>query len=162
MNEQTKVPNVEIWTDGSCLSNPGVGGWAAILSDGKRIKEIAGSDPDTTNNRMELIAAIQGLSALKCVCNVTLYSDSQYLTNAFNKQWIYGWEQANWGKMSPSDPGRVNSDLWIQLLALTRKHNVNFVWVKGHAGVQMNERCDKLATSAAMQCLRNLPRGGSI
>lgn len=138
------MKEVNLYTDGACRGNPGPGGWGAILVYGRYEKELSGGERETTNNRMELMAAISGLSALKEPCRVTLYSDSKYLTEAYLQGWVYSWEKANWraGKVK-------NPDLWQQLLSLTRKHEVKFVWVKGHAGHEYNERCDALATAFA-------------
>ena len=142
----SKTLHVEIFTDGACSGNPGKGGWGAILRFGGHEKELSGAEEATTNNRMELTAAIQGLKALKQPCKVTLYSDSQYLCNAVNKKWVYSWKQKNWIK-SDKRPA-LNVDLWEELLKLLDIHDVQFVWVKGHAGHPENERCDALATSA--------------
>ncbi len=138
------MKKVQLYTDGACRGNPGRGGWGAVLVYGKYERELSGGDPMTTNNRMELLAAIEGLSALKEPCLVTLYSDSKYLTDAYLEKWIYAWERENWrgGKVK-------NIDLWQRLLELTRIHNVSFVWVKGHNGHPYNERCDRLATAFA-------------
>ena len=138
------MKEVNLYTDGACRGNPGRGGWGAILVYGKYEKEMSGGEEETTNNRMELTAAIEGLSALKEPCRVTLYSDSKYLIDAYEQGWIYGWEKANWraGKVK-------NPDLWQKMLALTRIHEVSFVWVKGHNGHDYNERCDQMAVSEA-------------
>ncbi len=138
------MKEVSLYTDGACRGNPGKGGWGAILVYGKYEKELSGGERETTNNRMELTAAIEGLSALKEPCFVNLYSDSKYLIDAYEEGWIYGWEKADWraGKVK-------NPDLWKRLLELTRLHKVSFVWVKGHNGHEYNERCDKLATAYA-------------
>ncbi|MBQ8380731.1 MAG: ribonuclease HI [Clostridia bacterium] len=138
------MKEVSLYTDGACRGNPGPGGWGAILVWGKYEKEMSGGERETTNNRMELTAAIEGLSALKEPCRVTLYSDSKYLTEAYLQEWIYAWEKESWrgGKVK-------NSDLWQRLLGLTRIHSVNFIWVKGHNGHAYNERCDALATAYA-------------
>lgn len=138
------MKEVQLYTDGACRGNPGKGGWGAILVFGKYEKELSGGERETTNNRMELTAAIEGLSALKEPCRVTLYSDSKYLTDAYNEGWIYSWERAQFraGKVK-------NPDLWQKLLGLTRIHEVSFVWVRGHNGHAYNERCDKLATDFA-------------
>ena len=138
------MKEVCLYTDGACRGNPGRGGYGAILVFGKYEKEISGGEPETTNNRMELMAAIAGLSALKEPCRVKLYSDSKYLTEAYLKGWIYTWELEGWrgGKVK-------NPDLWQRLLQLTRTHEVEFIWVKGHNGHPYNERCDKLATAFA-------------
>ena len=138
---------VELYTDGSCLSNPGPGGWGAILRYRGHEKELCGGEPDTTNNRMELTAAIEGLSALKEPCRVTLYSDSQYLVNGMQKGWAKKWKQNGW--MRTKTERALNSDLWERLLSLLEQNEVAFRWVKGHANHPENERCDQLATTAA-------------
>ena len=140
------MKEVQIYTDGACRNNPGPGGWGAILVYGKYEKELSGGERDTTNNRMELLAAISGLSALKERCSVTLYSDSKYLVDAYLEGWISSWRASGWKR------GREevkNKDLWERLVALTDMHEVKFVWVKGHDGHEYNERCDRLATSFA-------------
>lgn len=134
---------VEIFTDGACSGNPGKGGWAAILRYGNKEKELVGGDRQTTNNRMELTAVIQGLSALKEPCEVLLTSDSKYVIDAITKEWVYGWQRNNWRKADKKPA--LNVDLWEQLLPLLEKHHVTFNWVKGHDGHLENERCDKLA-----------------
>jgi ribonuclease HI len=138
------MKEVNLYTDGACRGNPGRGGWGAILVYGKYEKEMSGGEPETTNNRMELTAAIEGLSALKEPRRVNLYSDSKYLVDAYLQGWIYGWARDNWrgGKVK-------NPDLWQKLLLLTETHEVNFIWVKGHNGHDYNERCDALATAYA-------------
>ena len=140
MNE---LKEVEIFTDGACSGNPGPGGYGVILRYNGREKEISGGDPQTTNNRMELTAAIEGLKALKEPCRVTLYSDSKYLVDAVNEGWVYKWEENGW--MRTKREPALNPDLWEELLALMDEHEVTFVWVKGHDGHPENERCDKLA-----------------
>ena len=141
------MKEVSLYTDGACRGNPGRGGWGAILVYGKFEKEMSGGEPLTTNNRMELMAAIEGLGALKESCRVTLYSDSKYLVDAFNEGWVYGWRDRGWRKADKSPT--LNVDLWETLLALLEKHRVTFIWVKGHAGHPYNERCDRLATAFA-------------
>ena len=140
------MKEVSLYTDGACRGNPGRGGWGAILVYGKFEKEMSGGEPLTTNNRMELMAAIAGLSALKEACRVTLYSDSKYLVDAFNEGWVYGWREKGWkrGKDELKNP-----DLWAKLYDLVKSHEVTFVWVKGHNGHDYNERCDRLATAFA-------------
>lgn len=140
------MKEIQLYTDGACRGNPGRGGWGAILVYGKYEKEMSGGAAETTNNRMELTAAIEGLSALKEDCKVTLYSDSKYVVDAFLEGWVYGWEKSGWrrGKEEVKNP-----DLWKKLLELTRRHVVTFVWVRGHNGHDYNERCDKLATAFA-------------
>ena len=140
------MKEVELYTDGACRGNPGRGGWGAILVYGKHERELSGGEPNTTNNRMELMAAIAGLEALKEPCAVTLYSDSKYLVDAFLLGWVESWKAAGWKR------GREelkNPDLWERLYALTEVHKLTFVWVKGHNGHDYNERCDALATSFA-------------
>ena len=138
------MKKVDIYTDGACSGNPGRGGWAAILVYGAREAELSGFEPQTTNNRMELTAAIKGLSSLKEACEVTLYSDSQYLVNAINKGWLAGWKSRGWRKADKSEV--LNPDLWRELDALLCVHDVRFVWVRGHNGHDYNARCDALAT----------------
>ena len=144
---------VKIYTDGSAKSNPdGPGGYGVILSytapDGtEHLRELSGGYVRTTNNRMELTAAIKGLQVLTKPCDVELYSDSQYLVNAFNQKWIESWQKKGW-KRGKNEPVK-NVDLWLLLLEAMKPHNVTFIWVKGHAGHAQNERCDILATSAA-------------
>lgn len=140
------IPNVEIYTDGACSGNPGVGGWASVLLYEQHKKELYGNDKETTNNRMELTAVIEALKALKRPCNVTLYSDSKYVIDSINKDWVYKWEANNWIK-SDRKPA-LNTDLWKELLTLLEVHRVKFVWVKGHNGNEYNERCDELAVKA--------------
>ena len=140
------IPNVEIYTDGACSGNPGVGGWASVLLYEQHKKELYGNDKETTNNRIELTAVIEALKALKRPCNVTLYSDSKYVIDSINKDWVYKWKANNWIK-SDRKPA-LNTDLWKELLALLEVHNVKFVWVKGHNGNEYNERCDELAVKA--------------
>lgn len=143
---------VNIYTDGACSGNPGPGGWGCILEFGPHTKELSGYMAGTTNNRMELLAAISGLGALKEPCDVTLYSDSNYMVQAFNDHWIEGWQKKGW---KTSSGGKVeNQDLWLILLAQTRKHHVTFVKVKGHADHPQNNRCDELATSAIKEFRR--------
>lgn len=137
------MKRVNIYTDGSCKGNPGPGGWGTILEYNGKEREMSGGEPETTNNRMELTAAIMGLRALKEQCEVTLYSDSQYLVNAINKGWLENWIAKGWKK---SDKSKVlNDDLWRELADLLGRHNVTLVWVRGHDGHEYNERCDALA-----------------
>ena len=137
------MKKVNLYTDGACSGNPGPGGWGAILCYGASRKELSGGEAQTTNNRMELLAAIRGLQALKEPCQVTLTSDSRYLVDAISKGWVWGWQKKGW-KRSGNAPV-LNIDLWQELLPLLAKHQVEFVWVKGHAGHPENERCDQLA-----------------
>ena len=138
--------SVKIYTDGSCLGNPGPGGWGAILVYGEVEKEMSGGEEDTTNNRMELLAAIMALEALKRPVPVTLTSDSSYLKDGITK-WIHGWKKNGW-KTAAKKPV-ANQDLWQRLDAAIAPHDINWQWVKGHAGHPMNERCDDLARQAA-------------
>ena len=141
------MKKVEIYTDGACRGNPGKGGWGAILKYGDRIKEISGGERETTNNRMELTAAIEALKLLKEPCQVTLTSDSKYLIDAIQKKWIDAWQKKGWKKADKSPV--LNVDLWQALLEQLSRHDVEFVWVHGHAGHEYNERCDVLATTFA-------------
>lgn len=137
------MKKVIIYTDGACSGNPGIGGWGAVLIYNGVKKEISGYDKNTTNNRMELFAVIQALRCLKFGCECEIYSDSQYIVDAFNKDWITSWQQNGWRTSSKSEV--KNIDLWLALLYETQRHSVTFVKVKGHADVELNERCDKLA-----------------
>lgn len=141
------MKKVEIYTDGACRGNPGKGGWGAVLVYGDKKKELCGGEKETTNNRMELTAAIEALSALKEPCEVTMTSDSQYLINGITKGWAVSWREKGWKKADKSPS--LNPDLWQKLLDLLEIHKVEFVWVKGHAGHPYNERCDELATNFA-------------
>ena len=134
---------VEIFTDGACSGNPGPGGYGAILRVGEHVKEISGGEANTTNNRMELMGVISALSALKYPCDVVLTTDSKYVVDSVTKGWAKKWRANNWIK-SDKKPA-LNADLWEKLLDLLEVHNVQFVWVKGHAGHPENERCDRLA-----------------
>lgn len=140
------MKEVSLYTDGACRGNPGPGGWGAILVYGPHERELSGGERETTNNRMELMAAISGLEALKERCSVTLYSDSKYLTDAYLEGWVEGWRAKGWRR--GREPLK-NPDLWERLTALTDYHEVKFVWVKGHNGHSYNERCDALATAFA-------------
>lgn len=139
--------NVLIYTDGSCLGNPGPGGYGAVLIYNDNRKELSKGYKNTTNNRMEMRAVIAALESLKEPCNVTLYTDSQYVKNAITKKWIDNWQKNGW-KTAAKKPVK-NKDLWMQFLPLIKKHNVDFRWVKGHSGHPENERCDELARNAA-------------
>ena len=145
--------HIIIYTDGSALGNPGPGGYGAILRFEEHSRELSGGFRHTTNNRMEILAAIEGLRALKAPCKVTLHTDSQYLVNAINKGWVRRWKAKGW--MRTKTEKALNVDLWQQLLPLLDTHDVDFVWVRGHAGNPDNERCDLLAKTAAAQ--PNLP-----
>ena len=140
------MKRVEIFTDGACKGNPGPGGWGALLRMGQHEKELSGSEPDTTNNRMEMTAAIRALSALIEPCEVDLHTDSKYLIDGITK-WVHGWQKRGWVNASKK-PVR-NADLWHELIKLTATHRVEWHWVKGHAGHPENERVDRLASDAA-------------
>jgi len=140
------MKEIIIYTDGACSGNPGPGGWAAILMFGEHKKEISGGELNTTNNRMELQAAIESLKSLKEPCSVKLYSDSAYLVNCFQQGWYKGWIKNGW-KNSKKQPVE-NKDQWEQLLELVNKHKVEFLKVKGHANDELNNRCDELAVAA--------------
>ena len=137
------MEKVTIYTDGACSGNPGPGGWAAILMYKGIEKEISGGEKNTTNNIMELTAAVRGLQLLKFPCEVKLYSDSAYLVNGFKQGWIYNWQKNNW-KTSSKEPVK-NREIWEELYRLTNVHNVEFVKVKGHSDNEYNNRCDELA-----------------
>jgi ribonuclease HI len=136
---------VEIWTDGACSGNPGPGGWGAILVFGDRERELSGGEQLTTNNRMELTAAITALEALKRPCSVSLHTDSQYLRDGISK-WVAGWKKRNW--VTAAKTPVKNVDLWQRLEAATEKHDIHWKWVRGHAGDIRNERADELARLA--------------
>ncbi|MBO7310198.1 MAG: ribonuclease HI [Clostridia bacterium] len=141
------MKHVDIYTDGACRGNPGKGGWGAILVFEGREKELSGGETLTTNNRMELMGAISALEALKEPCEVTLTSDSKYLTDAINKGWLESWKSKGWKKADRSVV--LNVELWKRIDELLRVHTVTFVWVHGHMGHEYNERCDALATAFA-------------
>lgn len=141
------MKKVNLYTDGACRGNPGPGGWGAILEYKGIEKELSGGENPTTNNRMELSAAIMGLRALNEPCEVTLTSDSKYLVDGISKGWAKSWRAKGWKKSDGS--AALNPDLWAELLDLFDKHKVELVWVKGHAGHPKNERCDALATAYA-------------
>ena len=141
------MKKVELYTDGACRGNPGRGGWGAILVYGDKEKELSGGEPMTTNNRMELMAAIEGLAALRVPCEVTLTSDSKYLVDAINKGWLESWKKNGWRKADKS--AVLNVELWKKIDMLLAVHDVRFVWVHGHTGHPYNERCDALATAFA-------------
>jgi len=141
-----QLKDVTIYTDGGCKPNPGPGGYGVILISGKARKELSGGFCLTTNNRMEIFAAIAGLEALKYPCKVTLYSDSRYLVDAMTKGWVFKWKANGWRRNKKEKA--LNVDLWKKLLALCEHHEVRFQWVKAHAGHDHNERCDELAMTA--------------
>jgi len=140
------MKHVEIFTDGACKGNPGPGGWGALLRMGKHEKELSGSDPQTTNNRMELTAAIRALEALIQPCKVTLHTDSKYVMEGITR-WVHGWKRNGW-KTASKKPVQ-NAELWHDLIEVTQKHHIEWVWVKGHNGHPENERVDRLASDAA-------------
>jgi len=140
------LKKIQLITDGSCLGNPGPGGWACILRFGEHSKEMFGSSRETTNNRMELTAAIEGFRALREACEVTVITDSQYVKNGITS-WVHGWKRNGW-RNSQKQPV-VNRDLWEELDGLVAKHRVEWTWTKGHATHADNNRCDELATQAA-------------
>ena len=140
------MKKVILYTDGACSGNPGIGGWGAVLIYKNTEKQLSGAEGETTNNRMELTAIIEGLSALKYPCQVEVYSDSAYAVNAFEKGWIAEWAKLGW-KKSDNKP-LLNADLWQKLWELCKIHSVEFIKVKGHADVEYNNLCDKLATDA--------------
>lgn len=147
-NPDTKItPEVTLYADGACTGNPGPGGWGAIListGTGRRI-EMSGSDPDTTNNRMEMTAVIEGLRRLKRPCRVHIVTDSKYLVDGM-KSWIHSWRRNGW-KTADRKPVR-NRELWEELIRLSDTHEADFQWIRGHAGHEENERCDKMAVDA--------------
>lgn len=142
----SQVKKVEIYTDGACSGNPGPGGYGAVMLFGEHRKELSQGYEKTTNNRMELLAAIVALEALKQRCDVTLYSDSKYVVDAVSKGWAKRWRSRGWKRTGNKRPENV--DLWRRLLDVLEDHSVKFQWVKGHAGNPLNERCDELATGA--------------
>ncbi|NBC88937.1 MAG: ribonuclease HI [Alphaproteobacteria bacterium] len=145
------MKQVEIFTDGACKGNPGPGGWGALLRMGEREKELSGGEAGTTNNRMELTAAIRGLSALKEPCRVDLYSDSKYVLDGITK-WVHGWQKRGWVNAARK-PVR-NADLWRELIAAAARHEVTWHWVRGHSGHPENERVDRLASDEAERIAR--------
>jgi ribonuclease HI len=143
----SEFPKVEIATDGACKGNPGPGGWGAVIRMGLNEKELSGGEPLTTNNRMEMMAAISGLNALTKPCRVTLSTDSRYVMDGLTK-WIKGWQRNGW-RTADKKPVK-NADLWQALLDAAKPHRIEWVWVKGHAGHPENERADRLASDAAI------------
>lgn len=146
------MKKVYIFTDGACSGNPGPGGWGAVLRYNAAEKELSGGEKETTNNRMELTACIEALTLLKEPCEVELTTDSQYVVNGITKGWAESWRKNGWRK-SDKKPA-LNSDLWELLLAQCERHKVTFNWIKGHAGHEENERCDKLAVGAYQRFLK--------
>ena len=142
----TELTKVEIFTDGACKGNPGPGGWGAVIRAGKTERELSGGEKLTTNNRMEMTAAIEGLNALKRPCHVTLSTDSRYVMDGLTK-WIKGWQRNGW-RTADKKPVK-NADLWQALIDAAAPHRIDWQWVKGHAGHPENERADRLASDAA-------------
>lgn len=140
------MSEVDLYTDGACSGNPGAGGYGVVLIYGSHTKELSGAYRETTNNRMELMAVIQGLAALKKPCLVNLYSDSRYIVDAMNKDWVKRWKFNNWMR-NKNEPAK-NIDLWKQILELAGQHQIRWNWVKGHASNTYNNRCDQLAREA--------------
>ena len=147
------MKQIEIYTDGACSGNPGPGGWGAVLVYNGKEKELSGSEKNTTNNRMELTAVIMALNALNQPCEVKLTTDSKYVCDAINKSWVYSWRKNGW-KKSDKKPA-LNVDLWKELLSLLEKHEVEFIWVKGHNGHKYNEICDALAVKEYQKYLQS-------
>jgi ribonuclease HI len=145
------MTEVEIWTDGACKGNPGPGGWGAVIRSAAHEKELSGGEPLTTNNRMELLAAIRALEALKRPCRVTLTTDSNYVRDGITK-WVHGWQRNGW-RTADRKPVK-NAELWQALIESTGPHRIDWRWVKGHAGHPENERADKLACAAAAQFVK--------
>ncbi len=141
------MKKVEIFTDGACKGNPGPGGWGVVLRMGHHEKDLSGNEPATTNNRMELTAVIRSLQVLKEPCHVHLHTDSRYVIDGITK-WIFGWQKNGW-KTAAKKPV-LNADLWQELLLATKRHRIEWIWVKGHDGHPENERADKLASDAAL------------
>ena len=146
------MKHIDIYTDGSCRCNPGPGGWGAILVYKGVEKELCGGEADTTNNRMELTAVIKALQALKEPCDITLTSDSKYVLDALTNGWAESWRAKGWKKADKSPA--LNPDLWETLLTKVKKHNITYVWVKGHAGHTYNERCDEMAQNESSKFLK--------
>lgn len=147
-----KLTKVEIFTDGACSGNPGPGGYGTILKSGPHEKELRGGAKETTNNRMELTAVIEGLKALKRPCDVTIYTDSKYVMDGITKGWAEKWKSNGWikGDKKPA----LNPDLWDILLTELKKHRYEFVWIKGHAGHPENERCDEMAVKESKKFMQ--------
>ena len=140
------MKRVTLYTDGACSGNPGIGGWGAVLIYNGKEKRISSAEDNTTNNRMEVTAVIEGLKCLKEPCEVDVYCDSAYTVNAFNNGWVYGWARLGWRKAD--NKPLLNEDLWQELYSLSKIHKLNFIKVKGHSDNEYNNICDKLATDA--------------
>jgi len=143
------IKKINIYSDGACLSNPGPGGWCAILTYNNKEKVLSGGEAHTTNNKMELLAVISGLEAIKEPCEVEVCTDSKYVVDGISKGWAVSWRKNNWIK-SDKKPA-LNADLWERLLNIIEKHSVKFTWVKGHSGHEYNERCDEIASKTAQE-----------
>lgn len=139
------MKKITIYTDGACSKNPGPGGWAFIIKYGEHILEKSGAERETTNNRMELTGVINALKSLKTNCEAEIYTDSKYVVDSIEKGWVFRWQQNNW--MKNKKEKALNKDLWEELLKLLKIHKTKFNWIKGHANIKENERCDKLAVS---------------
>lgn len=151
MSHTDQEPQVDVWTDGACKGNPGPGGWGVLLKSGRHEKTLSGGEPDTTNNRMELMAVIQALNILKQRCRVVVHTDSQYVQKGMT-EWLQGWKRRGW-KTADKKPVK-NADLWQQLDSLVGCHDVRWQWVRGHAGDPGNERADQLANEGVSKVLR--------
>jgi ribonuclease HI len=149
------LKHVQLITDGACLGNPGKGGWACILRFGEHKREFFGCEPHTTNNRMELTAAIEGLKKLKESCSVEIITDSEYLKNGITT-WIHGWKRKGWIRADKQPV--LNKDLWVMLDALVGSHQIQWKWTKGHASHEDNNRCDELASEAAREQISSEPK----
>jgi len=148
-NEVIPLKGIQLYCDGACSGNPGPGGWGALLRFGAHERELSGGAAQTTNNRMELTALLEGLRALKEPCHVTVTTDSSYVANGLNKGWAKDWQRRGWVK-SDRKPA-LNADLWAALLEETARHEVSVCWVRGHSGHPENERCDRLAVAEAQK-----------
>ena len=146
------MKDIIMYTDGACSGNPGPGGWGTILMYKDTKKEISGFNPNSTNNIMEMTAVIEGLKLLKEPCNIEIYSDSAYVINAFNNNWIEGWIKKNW-QNSKKEPVK-NKELWLELIALLKQHQVTFIKVKGHSDNDYNNRCDEMARKAIKNSIK--------
>lgn len=160
MEKSNDKNEVVIYADGACEGNPGRGGYGVVMLWGDKRKELSGGFQRTTNNRMELLAVIEGLAALNKPCKVKIYSDSSYVVNAMNEGWAHNWRRNGW-RNSQNKP-TPNVDLWKRLLALCERHDVEFFWVKGHSGIPENERCDELAVAASRQPRLPVDAGYSV
>jgi ribonuclease HI len=153
--KEIKKPNVEIFADGACSGNPGVGGYGVILRSNRKEKELSGCTPMTTNNRMELTGVIKALEALKRPCKVKVVTDSNYVVQGMTS-WIFRWLKNNWKNAQKQEV--INRDLWERLLNLSNKHEIEWEWIRGHDGYPENERCDKLARHAIKRCQKEMNR----